>query len=75
MKPINISPNLVYIDSCPLDLTPLAERSAKLLDKIVDAGEVEKEGGVTSTGHLDAHTFGQKWQCYVNGLILEQSKF
>jgi len=54
MKPVLISPNLVYVDHCPLDLGPLAERSAKLLDKIVDTGEVEKDGGITSTGHLDA---------------------
>ena len=54
IEPILISPNLVYKSRCPLDLTPLAERSAELLDKITDAGEVEKDGGITSTGHLDA---------------------
>ena len=54
MEPILISPHLVYKVKCPVDLTFIAERSAKLLDTIADPGEVEQDGGITSTGHLDA---------------------
>ena len=54
MEPILLSPNLVYKVRCPLDLTSIAHRSATLLDTIVDQGEVEQDGGITSTGHLDA---------------------
>jgi uncharacterized protein (TIGR02466 family) len=54
MEPILISPHLVYKVNCPVDLTPIAERSSKLLDTIIDSGEVEQDGGITSTGHLDA---------------------
>jgi hypothetical protein len=54
MEPILISPHLVYKVNCPVDLTAIAERSAKLLDTIIDPGEVEQDGGITSTGHLDA---------------------
>lgn len=54
MEPILLSPNLVYKVHCPLDLTSIASRSAELLDTIIDEGEVEQDGGITSTGHLDA---------------------
>ena len=54
MEPILISPNLVYKVHCPLDLSPIAQRGALLLDTIIDEGEVEQDGGITSTGHLDA---------------------
>lgn len=54
IEPINISPQLVYKTHCPLDLTEIAQRSSKLLDTIYDEGEVEQDGGITSTGHLDA---------------------
>ena len=56
MESILISPQLVYKVNCPIDLTPIAERSAKLLDTIVDQGEVEQDGGITSTGHLSSST-------------------
>jgi len=54
MERIDISPHLVYKVHCPLDLSAIAERGAKLLDTIHDSGEVEQQGGITSTGHLDA---------------------
>jgi len=54
VEPILLSPNLVYKVHCPLDLTSIASRSAELLDTIIDEGEVEQDGGITSTGHLDA---------------------
>ena len=59
MEPILISPHLVYKVNCPVDLTAIAERSAKLLDTIIDPGEVEQDGGITSTGHLDATLMGR----------------
>jgi len=74
MEPILISPNLVYKVHCPLDMTKIAERGAKLLDTIVDPGEVEQQGGITSTGHLDAPHMWEETQILNNWLRVQAEK-
>ena len=54
MEKIDISPNLIWKVNYDKDVSKLQERASSFLSKITDHGEVEREGGITSTGHTDA---------------------
>ena len=53
LERISLSPNLIWKTNYDKDVSKLQERASKFLSNITDHGEVEREGGITSTGHTD----------------------
>lgn len=54
VQKVDLSPNLIWKANYGKDVSKLQERASTFLSKITDHGEVEREGGITSTGHTDA---------------------